>query len=100
MKTQPIIKNENMKAIYRAVCRDKAVSRAHLARDLGLSKPTVSLLVDELIREGFLSESSKPQEQKPQAGRRPVFLVPKEGVRMMAVAHWKSDGCWLELLRS
>ena len=51
MKTQPIIKNENMKAIYRAVCRNRAVSRARLARDLGLSKPTVSLLVDELIRE-------------------------------------------------
>ena len=96
MKTQPIIKNENMKAIYRAVCRNKAISRAKLARDLGLSKPTVSLLVDELIREGFLDESSEPGEHTPRTGRRPVCLVPKEGVHMMAVAHWKSDGCWLD----
>ena len=60
MKTQPIIKNENIKAIYRAVCRNKAISRAGIARDLGLSKPTVSLLVDELIREGFLRSSTPP----------------------------------------
>ncbi len=96
MKTQPIIKNENMKAIYRSVCRNKSISRARLARDLGLSKPTVSLLVDELIREGFLSESSEQGEQKPRTGRRPVCLVPQEGIHMMAVAHWKSDGCWMD----
>ena len=51
MKTQPIIKNDNLKAIYRAVCRNKAISRARLAKELGLSKPTISLLADELIRE-------------------------------------------------
>ena len=96
MKTQPIIKNENIKAIYRAVCRNKAISRAGIARDLGLSKPTVSLLVDELIREGFLDESSDPGEHAPRTGRRPVCLIPREGVHMMAVAHWKSDGCWLD----
>ena len=77
MKTQPIIKNDNLKAIYRAVCRNKAISRARLAKELGLSKPTISLLVDELIRERFLRESSDAGEQNTRTGRRPTYLVPQ-----------------------
>ena len=98
MKTQPIIKNENLKAVYQAVCRRGAISRAGLSRALRLSKPTISLLVEELIREGFLIESADPGEQTTRTGRRPVCLIAKEGVRMIAVAHWKMDGCWMDLV--
>lgn len=100
MKTQPIIKNDNLKAIYRAVCRNKAISRARLAKELGLSKPTISLLVDELIREKFLRESSDAGEQNPRTGRRPTYLVPQEGVHLIAVAHWKSDGRWIDFINA
>ena len=64
MKTQPIIKNDNLKAIYRAVCRNKAISRARLAKELGLSKPTISLLADELICRAvvILAESVEDEE--------------------------------------
>ena len=98
MKTQPIIKNENLKAVYQTVCRRGAISRAGLSRALRLSKPTISLLVEELIREGFLIESADPGEQTTRTGRRPVCLIAKEGVRMIAVAHWKMDGCWMDLI--
>ena len=100
MKTQPIIKNDNLKAIYRAVCRNKAISRARLAKELGLSKPTISLLVDELIREKFLRESSDAGEQNPRTGRRPTYLVPQEGVHLIAVAHWKSEGRWIDFINA
>jgi len=100
MKTQPIIKNDNLKAIYRTVCRNKSISRARLAKELGLSKPTISLLVDELIRERFLRESSDAGEQKIRTGRKPTYLVPQEGVHLIAVAHWKSNGRRIDLINA
>ena len=100
MKTQPIIKNDNLKAIYRAVCRNKAISRARLAKELGLSKPTISLLADELIRGKFIRESSDSGEQRTQTGRRPTYLVPREGVHLIAVAHWKSEGRWIDFINA
>ena len=77
MKTQPIIKNENLKAIYRTICRNRFASRAGVARELGLSKPTVSLLTEELIRGGFICESSESGELQNRTGRRPTCLAPR-----------------------
>ena len=98
MKTQPIIKNDNLKAIYRTVCRNKAISRASLAKELDLSKPTISLLVDELIRERFLRESDDTTRKKNRTGRKPTYLVPQEGVHIIAVAHWMTEGRWMDFV--
>ena len=98
MKTQPIIKNENLKAVYQAVCRSGAISRAALAKKLRLSKPTISILADELIKGGFLRESADPGEQKSRAGRKPICLVPQTDVHRIAVAHWRSGGCWMDFV--
>lgn len=98
MKTQPIIKNENLKAIYRTICRNRFASRAGVARELGLSKPTVSLLTEELIRGGFICESSEPGELQNRTGRRPTCLVPRTGIHTIAVAHWKAGGLRMDLV--
>ena len=98
MKTQPIIKNENLKAVYRTICRYRTISRARIARELELSKPTISLLTEELIRGKFIIESADPAETKNRTGRRPTYLVPQTGVHTIAIAHWKADGCWMDFV--
>ena len=47
------------------------ISRADVARESGLSAPTVSRIVEELIREGLVRESG---EGVSQGGRRPTLL--------------------------
>ena len=53
---QYVIKNNNLKKIYECVCTGTEVSRAGIAKQLSLSKTTVSALTEELIREGFVED--------------------------------------------
>ncbi len=59
--------------VLRSVYTDAATSRAALAQEIGLSKPTISELVDGLINEGFLSEGGFG-DSTDSGGKRPRLL--------------------------
>lgn len=54
--TQKAIKEIHLKEIYLHVLTSGGCSRAHLRREMGLSFPSVSALVDELLQNGVLLE--------------------------------------------
>ena len=70
---QTLLKQLNRMAIVRCVRQRAGQSRADLAKETGLTKSTVSLLVQELIDEGWLLEHEV--QITGALGRRPTPLV-------------------------
>jgi predicted NBD/HSP70 family sugar kinase len=56
MATSSYLRRMNQRRIIEAVVRVRRVSRAELARVSGMSQPTVSRIVDELLKRGILME--------------------------------------------
>ncbi len=54
---QQIIKNNNLKQLYNLIYQEPGISRAKLAKTSGLSKPTVSALIDELVKKRFVQDT-------------------------------------------
>jgi predicted NBD/HSP70 family sugar kinase/DNA-binding XRE family transcriptional regulator len=69
---QSLLKRINSIALIRLVKSEAGLSRAELAKRSGLTKSTVSLLVQELIDEGWLCEQAAPVSGS--IGRRPTPL--------------------------
>ena len=69
---QQLLKQINRMALVRQICAKPALSRADLADTLGLTKSTVSLLVRELMDEGWLTEHELVTTGS--LGRRPTPL--------------------------
>src|SRR3982751_5794658 len=67
-----LLKNINRIALLRLLREEEGLSRAELATRSGLTRSTVSLLVKELIDEGWLRENEVPVTG--QLGRRPTPL--------------------------
>ena len=68
-----LLKRINRMALVRLVKAEPGLSRADLAKRTGLTKSTVSVLVAELVDEGWLREGSPPAGQG--LGRRPTPLA-------------------------
>jgi len=66
-----LLRQLNRSSIIRAVRSRRELSRAMLARELNLSKPAVSSLVDELIGEDWLIETGSGDST---GGRKPTML--------------------------
>ncbi|MFB0935481.1 MAG: ROK family transcriptional regulator [Propionivibrio sp.] len=69
---QSLLREINRMALVRVVQRQPGLSRADLAKETGLTKSTVSLLVQDLIDEGWMVESDV--QATGAAGRRPTPL--------------------------
>ncbi len=69
---QQLLRQMNRMALVRRLCHESELSRADLAVALGLTKSTVSLLVRELVDEGWLNESEMVTTGS--LGRRPTPL--------------------------
>jgi predicted NBD/HSP70 family sugar kinase len=69
---QSLIREINRMALVRVIQRAPGLSRAELAKETGLTKSTVSLLVQDLIGEGWLFESDV--QATGAIGRRPTPL--------------------------
>ena len=69
---QQLLKDINRMALVRHLCANQGLSRADLATAVGLTKSTVSLLVRELIDEGWLVE--REVVATGDLGRRPTPL--------------------------
>lgn len=67
------VRRLNLRAVLRALYRDEARSRSELALVTGLTKPTVSTLVAELIADGLVSEQGRGPASE-SGGKRPTLL--------------------------
>lgn len=67
------LKKINRDLVLDSIRADKSVSRAKLAKKLGLSRSTVSLIVDELIAKKFVVETGFGSSTK-EGGRRGIEL--------------------------
>ncbi len=70
---QSLLKRINRLALFRLIKAEPGLSRVELAHRTGLTKATVGLLVQGLIREGWLCQSEPAAGQG--VGRRPVPLA-------------------------
>lgn len=61
----------NRRIIRNIIYRQQPISRADTARETGLQRSTVSLIVDELINEGWVVEGEHVRIPR---GRRPIYL--------------------------
>lgn len=66
-------RDANLAVAARAVWRRPGLSRADLARELGLHRSTAGSLIGALIESGLLVEG-EPGESAPRGGRRPVAI--------------------------
>lgn len=69
--SQELIRDMNYHKILEAIIRNGCISRADLAKELGLTKATVSSQVQALIQDGLAEETGSQQTSK---GRRPIML--------------------------
>lgn len=67
------IRTNNKKIVLHCIKNHQPISRAEIAEKVHFSKPTVSLLVDELVRENWVYEQGIG-EASSQGGRRPIHL--------------------------
>ncbi|WP_423408363.1 ROK family transcriptional regulator [Heyndrickxia sp. MSNUG] len=67
------VKTLNKKRVLQCIQENSPISRAEIAVKMNISKPTVSLLVDELIQEKWIFEKGIG-ESTSQGGRRPIQL--------------------------
>lgn len=65
-----LMKEHNRKLILNLI-RRKPCSRAEVAKHIGLTKASVTILVDELLKDGFLTEAESDYRG---VGRRPIIL--------------------------
>lgn len=79
---QSLLREINRMAIVRAVQRQPGLSRADLAKETGLTKSTIGLLVQDLVDEGWLCESDI--QATGAIGRRPTPLF-IDGLRMAMI---------------
>lgn len=69
------LRQTNRLRVIETLYRHPATSRSDLARLTGLSRATISTLVDELGRAGVVTEQAEPDESRPRhTGRPPVLL--------------------------
>lgn len=66
-----VAREQNRSIVFELLRSHSAVSRVALARETGLSKATISQIVEHFIREGFVREMG-PGESS--GGRRPTLL--------------------------
>ncbi len=80
--TQVQLKRQNRRLVLRALYRGEANTRVALSQDTGLSKPTISNLVSELLNEGLIIEEGRGQSSD-QGGKRPTLLAFRPEARQL-----------------
>lgn len=80
---QQLVKRINRSVLLRLVRAQPGLSRARLAQESGLTKSTVSLLVRELLDDGWLSESGAPVATGDGMGRPSTPLTINGGLRAL-----------------
>ncbi len=86
---QQYIKNANMKRVYSVLKNNTDGSRASLARETGLSKTTVSSLIDELILKKFVADNGVAASGM--VGRNPNHLSLTGDRHCVAAIYWEPE---------
>lgn len=71
---QQLIKDTNLKLVYRHIYQQRGISRADLAKITKLSKTTISALTDELIDRKFIYDTGARDTDSSSVGRKPSCL--------------------------
>lgn len=90
LNSQKAIKNKNMRRIFSEIAMGNDVTRAGIARRLGLTPSTVSVLVDEMISQRLILESSVLDMGA--IGRKPVQISVNPAGMHIPVLSFRSDG--------
>ena len=70
-KSQSDIKENNLNLVLKTIIKNEPLSRADIVRITKISKPTVSSLIDELIKRNLISEIGIGESS---GGRKPILL--------------------------
>lgn len=70
--SQQLIKETNIRRVFKLVSNNDGVSRAELANQTGLSPTTISSLAEELIKDGLVKEDGTADLLT--SGRKPIML--------------------------
>ena len=70
--SQQAIKETNARSLFRIISENENISRTSLVKASGLSPATVSVIINEMIRNGFIRQTG--EEKSATAGRRPIKL--------------------------
>jgi len=70
--SQQLIKETNIRRVFKLVSNHDGISRAELANQTNLSPTTISSLAEELIREGLIKEAGTADLLT--SGRKPIML--------------------------
>ena len=76
------LKRQNRRLVLRALYRGEANTRVALSQDTGLSKPTISNLVSELLEDGLITEEGRGRSSD-QGGKRPTLLAFRPEARQL-----------------
>lgn len=95
---QQEMKEENKKKIFSEILSSPGISRIKLAKKCGYSKTTVSILVDELIKEGYVEDGGKTVSTGHTQGRRPTSLFPNTSKYTVLVVNW--DKKYVQIARA
>ncbi|KJK51069.1 ROK family transcriptional regulator [Lentzea aerocolonigenes] len=68
------VRETNLQVVYRAIRQSHPVTRAQLARYLGMSKPTANRAIDDLLGAGLVEEVPRPENA---AGYDAVYFGPR-----------------------
>ncbi|MEW8959929.1 MAG: ROK family transcriptional regulator [Moorella sp. (in: firmicutes)] len=79
--TPKLIRELNARLIIDTIREAGSLSRAEVARQLGLSAPTVSLIIEQLLNKGILQETGIGDSS---GGRRPILLALNPNYRYVA----------------
>ena len=88
--TQRSIKSMHLKEIYLKALHYNGISRAQLKREMHLSFPSISALVEELLAQGILYETGI--QESPQRGRPQTILRVRPDALTIPVASMTTDG--------
>ena len=88
--SQQLIKETNIRRIFKLVSISDGISRAEIANRTGLSPTTVSTLAEELIFAGFIFEDGTGDI--PTSGRKPIMLKVKPKGGCIIAADLQDNG--------
>ena len=95
---QQEMKEENKKKLFSEILSNPGISRIRLAKKCSYSKTTVSILVDELIKEGYVEDGGTAANAGHTQGRRPTSLFPNTRKYTVLIVNW--DKKYVQLARA
>ena len=93
LRHQGIIKEGNIKQLFNLVLSEKGISRIEISERTGLSRSTVSFLIDELLKVGIVNIMGKANSNT--SGKKAIMLaINQDRAQIIAVSLNKKRFCY------